>query len=298
MNKYIIEQKQYISTHWKLHFEFNKKDFDEEDRIEINRTDGYGRVFDLIILKNSISYSSRGISHEFQHNVDFNLNNNYCNIIWRSFECCELDINGNIYNLGEIYSSCDSYIESSVEIYNYSIKYLNFNSEIPRVYGDCFVNLHTHKMFGRWCYDLGANYYNFGRPHIPIEEICKKIIEDYHKCPNNHIFLFLKSYIRTQYAKRTFSNMIKLLREGNIPLKSITFCTMPHVNLENTKTWNMLIKTTSQNYIDFNKDFENLKDINDYFEDEAHTNESGGEILFNRVKKDAPELLKKYTLNE
>ena len=298
MNKYIIEQNKYITTNWKLYFEFSKKDFNEDDIIEFNRTNGINRVLNLKISKKSIYYNSKKRINEISHNIDFNLNDNYCIITWKSFECCELNINGNIYNLGEVYCCCDSYIESTVEIYNYSIKYLNFNSEIPRVYGDCFINLHTHKMFGRWCYDLGANFYTYGKPHITLEEIINKIIEDYHNCPNDHIYLFLKSYINTLYAKKTYPTIIKLLNEGNVPLKSVTFCTMPHTIMENTKTWNLFVSTPLHKYIDFNKDFENIENINDYFDNNANTNKKGAEILFNRVKKDAPELLKKYILNE
>ena len=296
MFEYLIEKDVYITTFWKLSWTFCKHDFNDNDIVQITRTDNNGRHFELKITRNQITYNIRKHTCALNHNIDFNKDNNNCELIWKSFNECELIINDSSWNLGEVYCSDTTTIKSTIEILDYDIKYLNLNSEIPRVYSGCFGNLHTHECFGRYCYDNGANYYNYGKSKISmdLDNMLNRLVDDYHSCPNNKIYIFMTGLVKNKNAINTFNTIIKKLKNSSVPLSAITFCTVS-LRDEKCSIWNSLV--SKYNHIDFSNDFNNLDNIIEYFKDAGHTNKEGAKLLYERIKQDAPDLCKQYTIN-
>lgn len=70
---------------------------------------------------------------------------------------------------------------------------------------------------------------------------------------------------------------------------------MPHLFDENLEFNNYLYSQSKIKYIDFNKEFCNLNK-SEYFNDNAHLNNKGAEIIVNKIKTEAPILCKRYDL--
>ena len=292
--EYILgKEYEYITTHWRIRI-YSPNVFNNDDYIFIDRT-WNKRSFSLKIFKNKIeyySYNNKGIINNiFDKKIDIT-------ITWKSFECCELNINDNIYNIGFIYCNGLTYINSSMEL-KCDFDIMNFNNEIPRVYGDCFTQLHSYKMFGRALYDNGANYYCYNYTSMPNPNIMfRKIKEDIEKCEPNKVYIFQKSFIKNRIIHKKDNQIKRLMNICNeYPNVKFTTCTVPHV-LNLNSVFNTLL--LNQNYIDvidFNKYFENLDNIRSFFIDNSHTNYEGAKLLTKIIQTDAPELCKKYNIN-
>lgn len=293
--KYILgEEHEHITTHWRIRI-YSPIVFNNDDYIFIDRTCN-NRLFSLKIFKNKIEYFAfKNIGLIENISIDKKID---ITITWKSFECCELNINDNIYNIGSVYCSGLTHINSSIEL-KCDINIMNFNNEIPRVYGDCFTQLHSHKMFGRTLYDNGANYYCYNYTSIPDPNIMfNKIREDIEKCEPNKVYIFQKSHINNNLIYREDNQIKRLMNICNeYPNIRFTTCTMPHV-LNLNSVFNTLL--LNQNYIDvidFNKYFENLDNIQSFFVDNSHTNYEGAKLLTKIIQINAPELCKKYNIN-
>ena len=304
MYHYNVETYEAVSYYWQLNILFKCDRFDENDYIQFYRTDHDLRFLDIKIFKNQIILISKDYCKTYNHNII--LNNTYVNIKIISNRNIKVIISildsKNEFIFDDIYSSgLESYIESTIPIENYNIKYLNIKPNIPMVFGDCFTNLHTHKMFGKYLYENGSNYYCFNKPSIKnINEFYNKIIEIIDKYHPKKVYILHKSYIG--YINNVFMSTIKIYNKIYELFKNredleIVICTMPH-KLELNSKYNKFVRNQNWfKYIDFDKRFKNLNKAN-YFKDNCHANEEGAKIFVEILKKEAPDLFIHYDLQE
>ena len=305
MYHYNVETNEAVAYYWQLNISFKFDRFDENDYIQFYRTDNGTRILDVKIFKNQIILISKEQNKCKTYNHNIILTNTYVNIKIISNRNIKVIISTsdseNEFIFDDIYSSgLESYINATIPIIDYNIKYLNIKPNIPMVFGDCFTNLHTHKMFGKYLYENGSNYYCFNKPSIKnIDIFYDKIIEIIDKCHPKKVYILCKSYIENR--KDTFNCTISKYNKIYESFKDredleIVICTMPH-KLESNSKYNEFVRNQGWfKYIDFDKQFENLNK-DDYFIDNAHTNEEGAKLLYERIKQDAPDLCKHYVIN-
>ena len=290
---YIIERDRYVVWFWKISLNFNINEFGDHDMIEIIRTNHYERHMGILITKKLIIFSTPKHKETYFHNID--LSNQLVNvsIISKPDKSC-LVINDNVFDLPNLLCTgklCE--INSTIPIDNYKIEYPNFKSDIPRVYGDCFTNVHTHEMFGKYLLEQGANYYCVNYPSVIDPMIILDLIrEDIKRCfPIVPVYVFMKSHLIKDFYKY-YKEFVK-----EYPNIDFITCTMPHMQSETNKIYNDNIRGSELKYIDFAKDFDELQDRSIYFKDAAHINKEGAKILYERIKKNAPDLTKHYELD-
>ena len=292
MYNYILERDRYVVYFWKLSFNFLVEKFGDHDRIVILRTNHNDRHMEITITKKFIIFNSYKRKIQLSHEIDFE--NTKINILITSLpNKGTLAINDNVYELKELLCTGKfTEINSTIPINDPNINYINFNSTIPRVYGDCFTNLHTHKMFGEYLIEQGANYYCVNYPAVcDCKIILDCIREDIKRCWPSKVYIFMKSHLR--YLRPLYKELVE-----EYPTIEFIRCTMPHPQPEQNKRYNDNVRKGLTKYIDFAKDFDDIADISEYFVDEAHLNENGAKIIVERIKKEAPDLLVHYDLQE
>lgn len=287
-HNYTIERDRYVVWFWKLSFSFKVDKFNSHDRILVLRTNHTERHMEIIIMKTHIIYIGHKHRQTINHSMDFN--NKKINVsIYSDPNGGILKINNNEFILDKLICSGRlTEINSTIPIDCPKIDYLNFNSTIPRVYGDCFTNLHTHKMFGKYLIEQGSNYYCVNIPSVYDSQVIFKCIEDdIQICEPSKVYILLKSNLH---------HVLPLYNDISTKYPHINFvcCTMPHKLNKNNK-YNKEIRNGSMHFIDFDKAFKNLNK-DDYFIDNAHTNEEGAKVLLEVLRKEAPDLFIKYKI--
>ena len=286
---YILERDKYVNYYWEISFSFDTFNFRDNDRIIVLRTNHVGRHMEINIMKNLTLYSYNDGRQIFNNNIR---NSGIVNVMISSKPNNSfLYINRNKFELPNLYcQGVLTEINSTLPIIQPNITYLNFNSTIPRVYGDCFTNQHTHKMFGKYLLEEGSNYYCVNFPSVcDVKIIFDIIAEDIKACPPSKVYIFMKSHLK--YIGKWYKKLKK-----EYPNVNFVICTMPH-KLGINKNYNEDIrKKLYFDYIDFDKCFEDIENLDDYFIDNSHTNGNGAQIIVEKIKQDAPDLLRNYEI--